>query len=72
METLIRMINIFAWIAVFFCPLIAIVKFILHVSYTDSLEEKIDHLNGVQGTYLHKFWWFVLGFVVSLVYLIAK
>lgn len=72
METLIRMINAFAWILVFACPIRLILKFYLHYTYTGSLEETEDKLKGVQTVYNRGIVKLLVIFIVSLVYLIVK
>ena len=72
METLIKMINIFAWIAVIGCPIMVIVKIYMQSQYENSLEKMVDRLKGYDATYMKGVGKLLLVFVIALVYLIAK
>ncbi len=66
------MLNVFAWIAVVVCPLLVIAKLWSQFKYEGSLEKSMDRINGYESDYMGGFIWLLVGFVVSLVYLIVK
>ena len=72
METLYKMILVFAWIGVIVCPLIIAIKIWLQRDYDGSLEEKIHKLNGVKVEYTNGISTLLLVTIVCLVYLIVR
>lgn len=72
METLYKMILVFAWIGVIVCPLIIAIKIWLQRNYYGSLEEKIHNLNGFKTVYTNGIPTVLLVAIVCLVYLIVR
>ena len=55
MEVLIKMINVFAWIAVIVCPLLACLKTWFQFTYEGSLEKRMDKIKGYKSDYMGGF-----------------
>jgi len=72
METLVKMINIFSWIAVIGCPLVVILKIYMQYKYENSLERTLDYMKGFEATYMKGTRTLLIIFFVALVYLIVK
>lgn len=72
METLEKMLNVIAWILVIVNPILIGAKIWLQFKYNDSLEEKIDNLNGYTSNYTHNVKRLLIVFVLCLIYLIVK
>jgi hypothetical protein len=72
MEILLKMLNVFAWIAAIACPVIMCLKLWLQFDYAGSLEEKMDAMKGQRSDYTGGVVWLLIVSVVSIVYLIVK
>lgn len=72
METLIKMLNILAWIAVVVCPIFVVGTILAQKSYEGSLRKAMDAMKGYEIDYTANTLKFVAVFVIALVYLIAK
>lgn len=72
METLEKMINVFAWITLVGCPILIALKIWLQSRYENSLEKTMDNLNGLTGSYSHGIPRLFLFFIIALVFLIVK
>ena len=72
METIVKMINVFAWIAVIILPIIIFLKAYFQVQYKGSVEELFDKLQNRETSYSHNNFQLLLLFIVALVYLIVK
>lgn len=66
------MINVLSWIAVIVCPLIASFKIYLQYNYSGSITERLDNARGFRNDYTGGVVGFIIGFIVSLTYLIVK
>ena len=72
MEILEKMLDIFAWGAVFILPALIILTSILQNKYEGSLEQKLDALNGYKTVYTKHNTKYLIIFIIVLVYLLAK
>lgn len=72
METLLKMLDIIAWIAVVVCPIFVVAAFLAQKSYEGSLRQSIDVMNGYEIDYTANTLKFVVGTILALVYLVAK
>lgn len=72
METLEKMLNVIAWILVIVNPILIGAKIWLQTKYNDSLDEKIDNLNGYTSNYTYNVKRLLIVFVLCLIYLIVK
>lgn len=72
METLIRMITLFAWIAVIGCPILIVIGTSLQNDYDGSISQKIDRMQGYEMNYSAFNEKAMVIFVIALVFLIIK
>lgn len=72
METIIKMLNVLAWITVIWAGIVLVIKQVLHIKYQSSYEKHIDRIEGRKITFLHNSMYWFIAFIISLVYLIVK
>ena len=69
METILKIINTLAWIALFYCPFVISLKVYFAFEYEDSKEQLKDRLQKREKNYLHKMSRYILGFILAVVVL---
>lgn len=72
METILKMLNVLAWITVVWTGIVVAGKVISHLTYRGSLRQKLDTIEGKKITFLHNLIYWFIAFIISLSYLIAK
>ena len=72
METIIKMLNVLAWITVIWSSGVFIFKCLTYYLYQGSLEQLKDKIEGVKRDFFANLVAWTAAFIVSLVYLIVK